>query len=175
VGRVRQKKRKLRAPTPAIRKGRSTTPLPQPGNAKSERIGRIGLACGVDIVELKAFRHGLKLSEDRFLERIYTPAERLYCRGRDRSLAARFAAKEAIAKALGTGVRGIAWKEMEVIMRPNGQPCVALHGRAQQLAKSLGLTRWAVSLSHTEGLAIAYVVAVADGRRRGHPGGEHSV
>ncbi|MFQ5792867.1 MAG: holo-ACP synthase, partial [Acidobacteriota bacterium] len=89
-----------------------------------------------------------------FLERIYTPTEVTYCRGRVAELAARFAAKEAVSKALGTGLRGIDWREMEILPDRRGKPLVTLHGRAGQRAAALGLTHFALSLSHSREYAI---------------------
>ncbi len=132
-------------------------------NQFSNRLGeQIGIVCGVDLVELETFARELKLGGERFADRIFTVAERRYCRDRKQKLAARFAAKEAIAKALGTGIRGINWKEMEIDTGSNGQPHVLLHGRAQSLAKDLGLLSWAISLTHTESMAMAHVVALVD-------------
>src|SRR5438270_423013 len=133
--------------------------LPSPGRFVS---GRIPLVCGVDLVDLADFHHDLRLGRDRFLRRIYTPRELSYCRGRGDRLAARFAAKEAIAKALGTGIRGLNWREMEVVPGKHGQPRIVLHGRAQERAKALRLSGWAVSLSHTHQMAIACVIALTD-------------
>jgi len=103
---------------------------------------------GVDIVELARIERAVHRYGDRFLRRVYTEAELAYCRRNVARLAARWAAKEAIAKALGTGWRGIEWRELEVVREPSGQPIVALHGRAKAIAESLGLTRWALSLLH---------------------------
>ena len=100
----------------------------------------------------------------RFLDRVYTPAEVMYCRGRVAELAARFAAKEAVSKALGVGVRilnreGIYFREVETLPDRLGKPHLVLHGRAAQRAKDLGLNEWAISLSHDREIAIAFVVA----------------
>ena len=78
-------------------------------------------------------------------------------------MAARWAAKEAMSKPLGTGWRGIEWRELEVVRELSGRPAVALHGRAQAIAENLGLTQWALSLSHSEGYAIAFVIAWQEG------------
>jgi holo-[acyl-carrier protein] synthase len=117
------------------------------------------LTVGVDLVEIGRIEGVLARFGERFLARIYTPAEQAYCRGRGRELAARFAAKEAVSKALGTGLRGVSWREIEVLPDALGKPLVHLHGRAQQRAAELGLTQFAISLSHERGLAIAFVVA----------------
>ena len=97
---------------------------------------------------------------ERFLGRVYTPAELALCRGRAPELAARFAAKEAISKALGTGLRGIGWREMEVLSDERGKPLVYLHGRAKARADFLGLSDFAISLSHSQVYALAFVVAI---------------
>jgi len=96
---------------------------------------------------------------ERFLRRVYSDAELAYCRGRIPELAARFAAKEAVSKALGTGMKGVSWVEMEVLGDRRGKPYVTLYGRALARAKELGLSEWAISLSHTDNAAIALVVA----------------
>jgi holo-[acyl-carrier protein] synthase len=118
------------------------------------------LSVGVDIIEIGRIARALDRFGDRFLDRIYTPAEVAYCRGRVPELAARFAAKEAISKALGTGLVGVAWIEMEVLADRRGKPLVALHGRARRRAEDLGLGEWAVSLTHSDDHAVAFVVAM---------------
>ncbi len=122
------------------------------------------LTTGVDLIEIPRLERVLERYGDRFLERVFTPAEILYCRGRLPELAARFAAKEAVSKALGVGVRmmardGINWRDVEIIGDARGKPLVCLYGRAAARADELGLTEWAVSLSHTREHAIAFVVA----------------
>jgi holo-[acyl-carrier protein] synthase len=122
------------------------------------------LTTGVDLVEISRVERILERYGERFLERVFTPAEVLYARRRPRELAARFAAKEAVAKALGVGMRmmardGIGWREAEVVGDRRGKPLVRLYGRAAERAEELGLTEWAVSLSHTDDHAIAFVVA----------------
>lgn len=118
------------------------------------------LACGTDIVEIGEFARDLELGGERFLRRIYTEGERAFCRGRVERLATRFAAKEATAKALGTGIRGVSWTEIEIVSAANGKPRLVLHGRAAARAAALGLQMWAVSLSHSRAVALAYVVAL---------------
>jgi holo-[acyl-carrier protein] synthase len=122
------------------------------------------LSTGVDLIEIARVERMLSRYGDRFLARVFTPAEILYCRGRTAELAARFAAKEAVSKALGVGVRmiardGIHWQDVEVVGDPRGKPLVRLYGRAAERAAELGLTEWAISLSHTREHAIALVVA----------------
>ena len=122
------------------------------------------LSVGVDLIELNRIRRIVTRYGDRFLTRIYTPDEVALYRDRIPELAVRFAAKEAVSKALGVGVRilardGIHWKDVEITADERGKPIVRLHGRADERARELGLTEWAVSLSHTEEHAIAFVVA----------------
>jgi holo-[acyl-carrier protein] synthase len=119
----------------------------------------VPLSVGVDIIEIARIQRAVNRWGGRFLERVYTPAEVAYCRGRVSELAARFAAKEAISKALGTGLRGIDWREMEILPDERGKPLVTLHGRARRRAESLGLSYFAVSLSHSREYAVASVVA----------------
>ncbi|MGC8873924.1 MAG: holo-ACP synthase [Chloroflexia bacterium] len=122
------------------------------------------LQVGVDLVEIARVEEALRRFGRRFLERIYTPAEQAFCRGRVPELAARFAVKEAAMKALGTGLRGVGWREVEVLPDARGRPLLYLHGRAQARAAELGLTGFSVSLSHERGHAIALVVGWGDGR-----------
>jgi holo-[acyl-carrier protein] synthase len=89
---------------------------------------------------------------------VYTERELTYCHGRVSSLAARWAAKEATAKALGTGIGDVSWQEIEIISQANQQPAIQLHGAAAALAEQLGLSGFAVSLSHTKDYAVAFVV-----------------
>ena len=120
------------------------------------------LSVGVDIVEIQRLSGILDRWGQRFLDRVYTAREQAFCQGRIPELAARFAAKEAISKALGTGIvarGGVNWLDMEVLPDRRGKPLVYLHGRAQRRAAELGLTQWAISLSHERIMAIASVVA----------------
>lgn len=116
------------------------------------------LTTGVDIIEIPRVRQLLERYGQRFLNRIYTPGEIGYCRGRPPNLAARFAAKEATMKALGTGVRGVGWKDIEVIRHETGAPSIELHGRAKQRAQRLGVLEISLSLSHSQEYAVAFVV-----------------
>ena len=120
---------------------------------------------GIDLVEVSRIAELLERHGERFLERCFTAAERGYSdasvKRREEHLAARFAAKEAVLKALGTGWRdGIAWTDIEVVRRPSGQPLVQLSGEAQKVATALGAVEWHVSLSHTQTHAIASVIAM---------------
>jgi holo-[acyl-carrier protein] synthase len=116
------------------------------------------ISVGVDVIEISRVAATLGRFGDRFLERIYTPGEIAYCRGRTPQLAARFAAKEAVMKALGTGTRGVGWREIEVTRKRNGEPQIELHARAAKRADHLGIDRIAVSLSHSREYAVASVV-----------------
>jgi holo-[acyl-carrier protein] synthase len=114
---------------------------------------------GVDIIEIDRVEAVIRRWQEKFLHRVYTESELRYCRGRIPELAARFAAKEAISKALGTGIRGLFWREMEILPDPLGKPLVTLHGRAKARAEAIGLTHFAISLSHAREFAVAMVVA----------------
>jgi holo-[acyl-carrier protein] synthase len=123
------------------------------------------LSVGVDVIELDRIRRAVQRHGDRFLSRIYTSGELVRYRDRLPELAARFAAKEAVSKALGVGLnhisaQGIGWREVEVLSDSLGKPIVYLSGRAEELAKAQGLNRWAISLSHSRDYAVAFVVAL---------------
>lgn len=115
---------------------------------------------GVDRVELDEFRRGVDVAGDRFVERTFTPAEIAHCAGRVDRLATRFAAKEAVAKMLGTGMRGLSWREVEVVTSAHGEPHLVLHNRARDRADVLGVTSISVSLTHTAVAVEAFVVAL---------------
>ena len=116
------------------------------------------LTTGVDIIEIRRIAEVLGRYGERFLGRIYTAGELEYCRGRPSKLASRFAAKEATMKALGTGVRGVGWKDIEVVRAPSGAPSIALHGRAKARAERLGVQEISVSMSDSQDNAVAFVV-----------------
>ena len=116
------------------------------------------LSTGVDIIEIDRIAVVLERYGERFLHRIYTPDELEYCRGRPSKLASRFAAKEATMKALGTGVRGVGWKDIEVVRAPSGAPSILLHGRARSRADRLGVVEISVSMSDSREQAVAFVV-----------------
>ncbi len=117
------------------------------------------LTTGVDFIEIDRISGVLERHGERFLRRVFTPGEIAYCRGRAPNLAARFAAKEAVMKSLGTGFRGVGWRDVEVVRAPSGAPSPRLHGRARRRAERLGVTEIAISLTHSRGFAM--VVAVA--------------
>ena len=133
------------------------------------------LYTGIDLIEIERIARAVERWGDRFLDRVFTPAELAIYRARPASLAARWAAKEAVAKLLAVGIRGLggagrpdgalAWTEIEVLSDPQGRPALALHGRAAERARALGLGLIALSLSHTREHAIACAVAQADDRR----------
>ncbi|MBC8279293.1 MAG: holo-ACP synthase [Chloroflexi bacterium] len=117
------------------------------------------LSTGVDIIEIPRIKKTLDRYGERFLKRIFTQDEIAYCRGRAPNLAGRFAAKEATMKALGTGVRGVGWKDIEVIRAESGAPSVKLHGRAKARAERLLVGDISLSISHSREFAVAFVVA----------------
>ena len=119
------------------------------------------LTTGVDIIEIARIAGVLSRYGHRFLGRVYTPGEIAYCRGRPANLAARFAAKEAAMKALGTGIRGVSWQDIEVVRAESGAPSLRLRGRAKIRAARLGIQQMALSLSHSREYAMAMVVAQA--------------
>jgi holo-[acyl-carrier protein] synthase len=121
---------------------------------------------GIDIVRVSRIRAALDRFGDRFVARVCRPREAAYVRGRPATLAGRWAAKEAVSKVLGLGVRGIGWRDIEIERLPTGQPAVALHGRAADRAQQLGMDRVAVSISHEDefAVAIAYGVRTTPGR-----------
>jgi len=122
---------------------------------------------GIDLAEIGRIQQSMERYGKRFLDRVYTAAEQAYClrkRKAAESFAARFAAKEAGAKALGTGISyGVNWLEFEVVREPSGRPTLCFHGRAAQIAARLGVQRAALSITHTDALAMASVV-LEDGR-----------
>ena len=124
----------------------------------AEKSGRV--AVGTDIIEIARIQRSLDDFGERFLRRVFTERERERYRTRVPELAARFAAKEATSKALGTGIIGIKWREMEVLGNRRGKPVLILHGSAAERAEQLGLTDFSVSLTHSRTDAMAFVVAI---------------
>jgi holo-[acyl-carrier protein] synthase len=121
---------------------------------------------GIDIIRVPRIADVLKRFGDRFSDRVLTPTEAAYVRRRPETLAGRWAAKEAVSKVLGLGVRGIGWRDIEIERLPTGQPAVRLHGRAARRAEQLGMGQIAVSISHESEFAVAtaYGVRTAGGR-----------
>ncbi len=120
---------------------------------------------GTDIVSVPRIASAIRRSGGRFLLRVFTPAERDYCLARrtsERCFAARFAGKEAVLKALGTGLAGCSWQDVEIAAGPGGNPEVRLSGRAADIASRRGIGRVLLSLSHEGQHAVAFAVAVRD-------------
>lgn len=118
------------------------------------------LRTGVDLIEISRIEEVIARHGRHYLERIYTPAELEQCGNRAESLAGRFAAKEAVAKALGCGIGVIAWKEIEILGNEQNAPALNLHGMAKQKADELGLSVWSVSISHSQSHSVALAVAI---------------
>ena len=121
---------------------------------------------GIDIVRVDRIRSALERFGDRFIGRVLTASEQRHVRGRAETMAGRWAAKEAVSKVLGLGVRGIGWRDIEIERLPTGQPAVRLHGRAAARAEQLGMGRIAVSISHEAefAVAIAFGIRTTGGR-----------
>jgi holo-[acyl-carrier protein] synthase len=121
---------------------------------------------GIDIIKVERIRASLERFGDRFSNRVLTPNEQRYVRGRPETMAGRWAAKEAVSKVLGLGVRGIGWRDIEIERLPTGQPAVRLHGRAKARAEQLGMGRIAVTISHEAdyAVAMAFGIRTAGGR-----------
>jgi holo-[acyl-carrier protein] synthase len=120
----------------------------------------VAVAIGVDLIERRRLLATYVRFGDRFLQRVFTATERAEAGGRIERLAGRFAAKEACAKALGTGIGAIAWREIEIVRLPSGRPSIRLSGAAAALATRLGLDAFDLSISDTHEHALAVVVAV---------------
>ncbi|RMG86973.1 MAG: holo-[acyl-carrier-protein] synthase [Chloroflexi bacterium] len=119
------------------------------------------LRCGIDMIECERVARGIERLGERFLRRFFTDGERADCEDRPYRLAARLAAKEAVAKALGTGIGDVRWVDIEIrVNNPRKRPTLHLHGAAAALSEELGITQWDVSLSHTKDYASAVAVAI---------------
>ncbi len=144
----------------------------EPGGTADRSNGVVGgvppgtTELGIDIIKVGRIEASLARFGERFSRRVLTPAERAYVRGRPETMAGRWAAKEAVSKVLGRGVRGIGWRDIEIERLPTGQPAVRLHGRAAIRADQLGMERIAISISHESdyAVAIAFGVRTAGGR-----------
>ncbi|HLG66094.1 MAG TPA: holo-ACP synthase [Ktedonosporobacter sp.] len=123
----------------------------------------VNIAVGIDIIEVARVRKVYEKHGERFLKRVFTEREVQQCRGKATRLAGRFAAKEAISKALGTGIHGVAWREMEVVQLRSGRPTVRLHGNAKRRAEQLGLSAFDVSIADLVEFSIAIAVAIQTG------------
>lgn len=122
----------------------------------------MNLRTGVDLIEIERIKRAIQRYGDRFLKRVFTPQELAEVGENISSLAVRFAAKEATAKALGTGIGDVGWQEIEILRGPSRQPNLYLHGRASELANRLELETWSLSLTHNQRHAIAVVVALGE-------------
>lgn len=120
----------------------------------------MNLRTGVDLIEIARIEEVVSRHGKHYLERIYTPSELELCGKRAESLAGRFAAKEAVAKALGCGIGEVDWKEIEILEDALHAPVLQLSGKAAQKANELKLTSWSVSLSHSQSHTVAFVVAI---------------
>ena len=129
-------------------------------SAEINSARRLMIRCGVDMIECDRIAAGIERGGERFLKRFFTPGERQDCADKPYRLAARFAAKEAVAKALGTGIGDIRWLDVEIrAPADRRRPQLTLHGRAKDIAEEMGLVDWDISLSHSDALAIAIAVA----------------
>ena len=119
------------------------------------------IRCGIDLIETARVADGIDRLGERFLDRFFTVGEREDCEDKPHRLAARLAAKEAVAKALGTGIGDVGWREIEIrCNNDRGRPTLHLHGAAAVVADSMGLTQWDISLTHTKDHASAVAVAL---------------
>jgi holo-[acyl-carrier protein] synthase len=114
---------------------------------------------GVDIIEIDRIETALQRYGQRFLHHVYTESEQVICKGKPHVLAARFAGKEAVMKSLGTDIKDIILRDIEILAKPSGEPVVVLYGKAKLKATRLGLDSFAISLSHSRDYAIAMVIA----------------
>ena len=117
------------------------------------------LRSGIDLIEIERIEKLKPEIKARFLQRVYTAAELDLCGDRDERLAGRFAGKEAVSKALGTGIGTVHWQEIEILTNDQQMPILYLYGNAAALAKSLGLSIWSVSISHVKTYAMAIAIA----------------
>lgn len=124
------------------------------------------LRCGIDMIEHERVAAGIERLGERFLNRFFTAGERADCEDAPHRLAARLAGKEAVAKALGTGIGDVRWIDIEIrVDNPRKRPTLHLHDAAAKLAEEMGLTQWDVSLCHTENYASAMAVAMGDSHK----------
>jgi holo-[acyl-carrier protein] synthase len=127
----------------------------------SATLLRMSSEVGIDIIETARIKNVLDKHPRRFLDRVYTEWEQMYCRTNVLHLSGRWAAKEAVSKVLGLGVRGVGWREIEIRRTRTGQPTVTLHGRAEARRQAIGLkSPLSVSISHIRDLAVAVAVGL---------------
>jgi holo-[acyl-carrier protein] synthase len=120
------------------------------------------IVTGVDLIEIARIERAAARHGARFYDRFFTAQEQAHCEGRAASLAGRFAVKEAVAKALGTGIGDLRWTDVEVVCDGRGRPELHLHNNARALAAAQGLHHWSISLSHSRSHAIGMVVAIQE-------------
>jgi len=118
------------------------------------------IVSGVDLVENGRLERAFARHGQRFYNRIFTEQEQAHCNGRVDRLAGRFAVKEAVAKALGTGIGDVRWIDIEVVSNTQGKPELILHNEAKVIAEQMGLQEWSISISHTDTLAIGFATAI---------------
>jgi holo-[acyl-carrier protein] synthase len=123
-------------------------------------IDKTMIRTGVDLIEVERIDRAILRHGDRFFERFFTARELVETFGHTPALAARFSAKEAVAKALGTGIGDVGWKDIEITKGKSKEPILVLHGPAKAIADELGLVHWTISLSHTHEHAVAIAVAM---------------
>jgi holo-[acyl-carrier protein] synthase len=122
---------------------------------------KLMLATGVDIIEIDRVQRSIDRFGDKMRNRIFTPQEQTYCANKISSLAGRYAIKEAVGKALGTGIGDVNFTDIEVVNNQRGKPELILHNNAKTLAAQQGLTQWSISISHTKTHAIGFAVALS--------------
>lgn len=120
------------------------------------------LVSGVDMLEIDRLREAMENHGERFLNRVFTARELDENIRKVESLAGRFAAKEAVAKAFGSGIGDVAWKEIEILRAESGQPLLVLHGAAESKSKEMKIVNWSLSISHTKEHAIAFAVGISN-------------
>ena len=117
---------------------------------------------GIDLVRTNRLAEVDPKIRERFLARFFTPAEQEQARGNFETLSGIFAAKEAVSKALGTGIGKVAWQDIEILHEPSGEPLLYLHNYANELAETKGLKQWSVSITHDGGMAAAVAIAIGE-------------
>jgi holo-[acyl-carrier protein] synthase len=120
------------------------------------------LRSGIDILEISRLDEINPAIRERFIARVYTTDEIAQARNHSDTLTGLFSAKEAVSKALGTGIGAVHWQDIEILHLPSGQPTVSLHGQAKIIADQLGLTTWSVSISHDRDRVVALAVAIGE-------------
>ena len=122
----------------------------------------MNLHSGIDTIEISRLAEIQEPIRNRFITRVFTPKEISQAKNRNEVLSGIFAAKEAVSKALGTGIGFVSWQEIEILHLPSGQPTLFLHGNAKSTSMQLGLQNWSVSISHDRNKAVAMAVAVGN-------------